>query len=310
MKIGVILNPNAKKNMKLEKRKTAFEKIIGGAGFVIQTDNIELIGKSCGKLVEEKVDLIGICGGDGTNHLVVTDVVKEYKKANSPPPLIYLMEGGSMNTIRWNLGIKGSSEDNLKNIVGKLENNLNFQIKKVATLKVNEQYGFIFGNGYASAFLFEYYNSKIDSGPKRAAEITGRIIWSLITGGDLIKRIMSQYKAGFVIDGQPAGLDSYGLVLAGTLPAIGLMFKPLYRATEELDKFHLIASSLKPGDFARQIHRFFSGKRIKGENHIDTLASELKITTDEPLVYQLDGELYSEKSVNVSIGPVLNMILQ
>ena len=309
-RIGIIINPNAKKNNKIENRKDRFSKIVGDNGIVYQTDKMDEIDLTCRKLIKQNVALVGICGGDGTNHLVSTSLIKEYQNAGVDLPPIHLLEGGSMNTIRWNLGIRGAAEETLSGIIEKLRSEDKFETINVAILKVNEFYGFIFGNGYASYFLEEYYNSNIDSGPARAAQIVGRFIWSAIMRGKLVKKVLSQYKAEFLIDQKPAGLESYGLVLAGTLPAIGLMFKPLYRANESLDHFHLIASSFKAIQLVKQVNKLFSGKKLKGENHIDTLASEVIICTAEPLIYQLDGELYKEKEVKISMGPVLEMVLR
>ena len=307
--IGVITNPYAKKNSKLSDRVERFSEILGDSGEVHQTDQLDQIDQVCQRFLDKDPDLIAICGGDGTNHLVFTDLIRVYLEAGKPLPPVHFLLGGSMNTIAWNNGLKQPAEKTLSDLVEKLKAGTAFQTVRQSTIKVNRWYGFFFGNGYAVNFLDEYYNSKFESGPGRAAQITFQAISSILAGGDMFKRLARQTQAELFVDGKPVDGDSFGMVMASFIAHIGLGFKPLYRARESEDRFHLLITSLTPGAILAQIHRMYSGKRLVGEQHIDQLAAEVIIQAPKPIGYTLDGELYRDEELIITPGPVLDLVV-
>ena len=276
---------------------------------VHQTEQLDQLDAVCEELTQRNVDLIAICGGDGTNHLVCTGLVHAYQKAARPIPPIHLLRGGSMNTIARNNSIDGPAQQALANLVAKNESGEAFSTVRQSLIKINQGYGFFFGNGYATNFLEEYYNSSLESGPGRAAQITFAAIASILSNGQMLKRLSRKFEAEVLIDGKPAGLDSYGMIMASFIEAIGIGFRPLYRAREEQERFHLLVSGLRPLEFVKQVHRFYGGKRIVGQDHIDCLASELVIRSETPLWFTIDGELYQEKRIVISTGPTLDLIV-
>lgn len=306
--IAVITNPYAKTNKRLPGRYEDFKSIIGDSGTVYQTENMSHLYKVCRELAENPPSLLCICGGDGTMHKVCTALIHACMKASRPVPKLMFLVGGSMNTIRVNMGYKKQkADDELTQVVSKHRGGKEFRTRRQNLLGVNDHFGFIFGNGFAVNFLEEYYGENGIGGPKRAMSITLQAISSILGKGQMYQRLKRQYRADVLIDGKPAGLDSYSVVLAGTMENVGIQFRPLYRANEHPDKFHALISSNTPGDFITQVHRVYKGGKLKGEHHIDTLAKELVIKADKPLGYQLDGELYKDTEVKVTMGYVIDL---
>ncbi len=62
----------------------------------------------CDQLCAQGVDLIAICGGDGTGQIVLTTLHDRHLAAGKPTPAIVLLRGGTMNTVARNLGIEGT----------------------------------------------------------------------------------------------------------------------------------------------------------------------------------------------------------
>jgi diacylglycerol kinase family enzyme len=180
----------------------------------------------------------------------------------------------------------------------------------VNLLCVNDRYGFIFGNGYAVNFLEEYYGANSTTGPRRAAEIAYKAIASVLSRGDMAKRLARKFSAEVVVDGDPLPIRSFGMLIAGFVEYIGIGFKVLYRARKETGRYHLVATALSPGRITSQIHRFYSGKPLLGAHHFDLLARETVIRADEPLAYQLDGEIYRDAEIRLAAGPTVRVVVE
>nr|HPM79034.1 diacylglycerol kinase family protein [bacterium] len=306
--IVVIFNPHARRNSKHPGRAAKLSEILGDAGEVIVTEKLDEMAASCAELVRRDVDLIGICGGDGTNHLVLTCLIDLYRRAGRELPPLALLKGGSMNTIRYSLGLQANTVENLVQLVRTWRAGEPWPLQERRVLRVNERYGFFYGNGYAVNFLEEYYNSHVASGARRAAEITYKAIGAVATRNEMFHRLARRIEAEIVVDGRPLAFPSLGMTLLGTIEYIGLGFKPLYRAQESPDHFHAVLTGLTPTDILAQIYRFFTGKPMEGEHHFDGLAREVTIRGNVPIGYTLDGEMYSAPDVHISLGPRLRII--
>jgi diacylglycerol kinase family enzyme len=308
--IVVITNPHARQNAKDPGRPERFERQLGARGVVCETQHLEHLDETCRGLLDRDIDVIGICGGDGTNHLVLTALVKAFAAAGRALPPISFLKGGSMNTIRGNLGLRGSAEKTLAALIEKKETGEAFQLKRQSILQVNgEKCGFFYGNGYVANWLYEYYSENGVSGPQRAAETAYNAIASVISRGAMAQRLGRRFQADVTVDGTPVAIREFGMIMAGFIVDVGIGFKALYRAHEKEGSFHVVATALRPGQIAAQVHRFYMGRRLQGEGHFDELARELVIRSEEPLGYTLDGEMYKTTEFRVATGPTIDIVM-
>lgn len=305
--IAVIYNPNAKLNRKFPFRSGRLSSILGSFGQVYTTENIDSLEEQVRQLSDQDLDIICICGGDGTNQKVVTSLIKIYAEAGKQIPMLHFLKGGSMNTIGWSMGFRTPAETALSAIIEKHINKTPYDVQIQRTIKVNDNYGFIFGNGVVVNFLNEYYASE-NSGPSRAAEITYKAISSVLSKGDFYKRLAEKLPATIYLDDKPLPIEKFLMILAGTVEYIGIGFKTLYRAKSKPGYFHVFATALTPGKILAQLHRFFTGKPLVGENHFDELVQEMRIITNGMRQYVFDGEIYSAPSVTVKIGPAVKIV--
>ncbi|NLH49518.1 MAG: hypothetical protein GX444_13100 [Myxococcales bacterium] len=306
----IITNPHARQNSKDPERFERFQRMVGDQGTVYQTQQLDQLEQTCRQLLTKEIDLIAICGGDGTNHLVTTALIRTFQEAARPlPPLTYL-KGGSMNTIAWGLNIRCPAEKVLTHLLQVRQAGRPLATQRQGTLHINDAYGYFFGNGYAVNFLEEYYNANSTSGPRRAAEITYKAIGAVLSRNEMHQRLARKFEAEILADGKPLGFPAYGMIMAGFIEYIGIGFKPLYRAHEREGHFHLVATGFNPGRILAQIHRFYTGKPLIGPHHFDDLVQDLQIRGAAPIGYTIDGELYrNETTIHLRPGPTLDVVV-
>jgi len=91
--IVVINNPNAKLNRKLIDRFDRLSKVLDGRGQIYQTRVPEEIQPIADKLAREDIEILAVCGGDGTLHHTLTAFIKAY--GGTFPPILLPLKGGT-----------------------------------------------------------------------------------------------------------------------------------------------------------------------------------------------------------------------
>src|SRR5262249_15337098 len=156
-------------------------------------------------------------------------------------------------------------------------------------LQVGDKYGFIFGNGIIYNFLHEYYATGNPS-PPTAAKLISRAAASAMVGGPLAQRIYRRFRARVTADGDSWACDDFITVAAACVREIGLGFTPFYRCDEQPHKFAVLGIHTTALGFVTELPRIFSGKGMRRDKVIDTVASELRFTSleHEKLEYIID----------------------
>ena len=306
-RIAVITNPHAKGNRSHPDRAARLASILGDRGAVFETTRLDQIADVCREALAMEPDLLCFCGGDGTNHLVLSALIPACRQAGRALPALHFLRGGSMNTVGWSIGLRCTAEKALAKIVELHGAGRAFPTTRLGTLAVDGRHGFLFGDGYAFHFLEEYYAATADSGPRRAMEIVSKAITATVTGGDFLARLSRTVTGRLAVDGREIGFPAYGMILAGFTEYLGVGFKSLYRAREREGFFHVVATALPPMRILAQLHRFFTGKPLQGKDHFDALARELVFEAPEPEGYFLDGELYAARELVITPGPVVEV---
>ena len=311
--IAVIYNPNAKGNRLRPSRLGNLKAILGDDGVIIQTQDASQIPSAAKKLVlGEEIDILAVCGGDGTIHKTLTAFIEEYK--GEPPFLFLPLRGGAMNTIRRSVGIQDFAEQALANAVSKKNRGEGFHIhsRNCLALTIPDQpnlYGFLFGNGITANFLNVYYQHP-NSGPKAAVNTIGHCAWTAVTKGRHFDDIFGKVRHQVTVDGYQLPLESFTGLLAGTIKDVGVGFAPLYRADEKPGAFHVLASALPATGLVKNVPRFFQGQRLKGENHFDFLAHKVQIKAKESFGFMIDGELGRAEQMKITAGPSVKFLIR
>lgn len=300
----VITNPNAKLNRKMPDRFGKLKAIVGDRGFVFETVVPENIQALADDLVgRQEIDILGICGGDGTLQHTLTAFIKAY--GGELPPAVLPLRGGTMNQTAHSVGITLSAEQHLANVLDAVGRSETVRTTDCDLMKLSmdegDRYGFLFGNGLVASYLDMYHASPYD-GPKAAIWAIRKGLVAFMTKNGDYDRFYRRPDLTVTIEGFELPLHSFMGILAGTIPEVGIGFEPLYRADRKEGRFHILASGLSAGQVIRNLPRFFKGERLCGKNHYDFLASEATIESDVLFRYMVDGELAETNKIHLSIG--------
>jgi diacylglycerol kinase family enzyme len=300
--IGVIVNPNALGVKRRRGLRARLEALIGRHGEVIETRTPADLTTALTHFHDQAVDLIATCGGDGTNLSTITEVVKTWRRAL---PTVAILRGGTVNTIAENLKIRGEPDEILERLMASVARGEEVPSRGQDLLKVNGLYGFLFAALMGARFLEAYYGG-LNPGPAWAGLLAARTVASSLVKGPFSRWLFSPVELTLEVDGKrPEGIRQPKLLLASTVPDVGIGMKVTWQAGRQPGRFHLIASELSTTKMALQVHRVLGGKPLDGGPHLDVLAQNARIEFAQPQTYTLDGDLFRETIVDISVGPRL-----
>ena len=258
-KVGIIVNPHAKKNQKMKNKIVELYKGIGGSYVDLRvTNNLDEVLTVSKDFKKQGITYLGICGGDGTLHHVLSSFIQVYKPNDIPP--VVILKAGTMNNVSKSINLNGRGSQVLTRLIRALNDGRDIKIIKRDTIKIENKYCFLFGLGLASNFLCEYYKGG-NTGPLKATKVLVRGVWGGLFGqeaGGLFERLNTRT----IIDGKELWFNDFFGILAGTVKDIGISFKPLSCAYKKDGTFHLIASGMKPLDLVFKLNKFRTGKAL------------------------------------------------
>jgi diacylglycerol kinase family enzyme len=297
--IGVIVNPNALGVRKRPGLADRLARLVGAHGVVVQTRAPDELVEVAARFQKDGVDLVATCGGDGTNLATITQMARAYGPDRIPT--FVLLRGGTVNTVAQNLGITGEPDRILARVVRTLERNDELPIFGQDLLEVNGMFGFLFAAAMGARFLEAYYDGP-EPGHAWAAALAARTVVSSLINGPFARWLFSPVPLELEVDGRAPDFPHPRLLVASTVPDVGIGMKVAWRAGRQPARFHLVASALPTTRMALQLHRVLRGQPLAGGPHLDTMAKEARIRFAQPETYTLDGDLFRDTSVHVRVG--------
>jgi diacylglycerol kinase (ATP) len=307
--IGIILNPYSRANLKDPERIKRLGFIVGDRGSCHSTETLDEVRSIAGEFKERRIDILGLSGGDGTNHLTLSTFLEVY--GDEPLPRVALLRGGTMNNLATQLGIRGRSERILSNLIVKYHEGGSFAEKQLPLIRINGTYGFIFGTGVVSRFLDIYRKAKDGPTPWTAARVLAMAVGSALVHGKFAAQMFERFDCRITVDGKEQPFKNYNMIFAGSMETLGFNFRLLYRANQVPGKCQVVAISETPGQLLKNFHRGLLAKRLKGEGIIDELFERIVFEFERPVRYIVDGDLYDAASarIEVSLGPTLTFLV-
>jgi diacylglycerol kinase family enzyme len=303
MLLGVIVNANA---LGVRRQPGLVERLrvqVGGDGEVVETRSPDDLPALMRAFAAQDIQLLCACGGDGTNRSAASEMVRTF--AGRPLPMFAILRGGTLNTVAKNLRIEGRPEQILQPLVDRLRAGAVVNTIGQDLLQVNDMHGFLFAAAMGARFLDAYYGAPGQSAAWAAA-VAARAAGSCLVSGPFARRLFSPVAMTLSLDGAPTHeVERCRLLVASTVPDVGLGVRLNWQAGRQPGRFHLIASALSTPQLALQLHRTFAGRPLAGRPHLDTLArtAVVTFTADEP--FTLDGDLFRARRVELSVGPRL-----
>jgi len=154
--IGVVLNPKSRKNLRDPGAYDRLARKLEGRGVVREARSIDELYRIAEDFRALKIDLLGISGGDGTNHITLTGFIDVWGGAL---PQIAFLRGGTMNTVANSVGVRrGKPEGLLARLIQDYAARASRPLRDVErhVMRIGDHYGFLFGTGTVRGFTAEY----------------------------------------------------------------------------------------------------------------------------------------------------------
>jgi len=304
--IGIVLNPHSKKHRKDPDKMKQLGFIVGDRGSCQATDDLQDLRRVAEQFKTRDIDILGIGGGDGTNHVTLSAFLEVY--GEKPLPKVTFLRGGTMNTLANACGIKGAPEKILSNLIYKYHEDEPFRETEMDIMQINDKFGFIFGLGVIYRFMDAYYSGTPPSPPKAAYTLT-RAIVSASLNGKFARELFHRFDAEVTVDGVKWPFANWSALYTGSIPTLGLKFQ-VFHYSKEVGKFHAIGFSLPPRNVLRHVPRMFVGKPVRSPEIIESPASEMRIKLSEPMPYTIDGDMIEpEQEFVIRTGPRLKILV-
>jgi diacylglycerol kinase (ATP) len=308
--IGLITNPRSRANVRDPSKPRKLGYLIGSHGTAEATRSLDDLYRVCEEFKKERIEVLGISGGDGTMHHTLTAMIKTY--GDQPLPPVAILRGGTMNTIANSFGIHGKTPQLLFELVDKHRRGVALDVFDREILQVGDKYGFIFGNGIIYNFLHEYYATGRPS-PSTAARLILSAAASTLVGGALARRIYRRFRARVIADGDAWACQDFITVAAAVVEQIGLGFKPFYRVSERPNSFAVLGIHTNAPGMVAELPNIHRGRPMRRDKVIDAVASEVVLEpvsdADDKLEYIVDGDTYvQEGALTLRCGPRVRFV--
>ena len=338
-KIGVVFNPNSKKNRRDPARRQRLEVIVGDTGEVFRTEHVDAIADVVHHLLDEQVPYWVADGGDGAYHWLVNvaaQVVRARGKGELVPPILPT-KSGTIDFLARKVELEGNAESLLKTLVERVNAGQELQSIEVDTLRLqgkfaaaSEQPGARFDRiGFAAAIagvgqrFFDKFYANGNLGALGVLETVGRVIGSAATRTFPLRYVPMPTSVRSYADSvfQPALLDVTvdGIPLDGhefraiNAGAIDINLARLFRLfplAAERGAMHLILGNPQLMEVIRLIPLMARGASLADAGLKEVAARSLIVRarsgTLDPVI---DGELfYGLEDVDVSLGPPISIL--
>jgi diacylglycerol kinase (ATP) len=319
--IGVILNPRSRRNVRDPRAARRLAEALGDHGVVREVRTRDELHRIAEDFKTLQIDVLGISGGDGTNHVTITGFLNVYG-ARALPQLAFL-RGGTMNTVANSVGIRrGVPEGLLGRLIRAYAQsavqplaNVERRVMRVrgrAQAGGEEQnYGFTFGTGVVYGFLSEYYAGGEPS-PLVAAKTLARGVGSTLVQGEMIKRMARPFRGSVELEGGVVWPErDYLAVAAGTIDHIGLNFRPFYRYAERDESFHALGIFASPLQFVGELPRIWRAEGMRDGRTYESCNTRMIVrSADGTMRYMIDGDLHTtEGEIEVTVGPRVKIVV-
>ncbi|HVW29797.1 MAG TPA: diacylglycerol kinase family protein [Polyangiaceae bacterium] len=280
--------------------------VVRARGKVYATTNEEELDRAVREAVALGASPLVFCGGDGTYLAGVTALVRA--AGGAPLPVVGLARAGTVSIVakNWN-----AERDVVRSVRAIAETPERLRVTTRPTLLVESdgvtRVGFTFGTGLVANF-FEVYDQASPGGLGAAFRIALRTFFDSFRGGPYAAKILGALPCRITVDGAVLPPSAWSLVVCSVLRDVGLHMLVTYRAGEDAERPHLVASPLPPRLLGPQWPLVTLGKPIRGAGNFDGLVNAFSIEFPDRGPFVLDGDTFHAKNVRVSAGPEIVVV--
>jgi diacylglycerol kinase (ATP) len=308
--IGIVHNPRSRRNLRAPGTAQRLRALLGADGELVEASTLAELAIAVERFRARRVEVLGVSGGDGTGHVVLTAFARAY--GEDPLPAVALLRGGAMNTVADAHQLRGTPESILRALLERRRAGRPWRTVERDLLAVEAdgapvQFGFLFGTGAVTTFLDAYYGTG-HAAPATAAALLVRAVGSALVGGRFATDLTVREPLRVTVDGDDWPDGPYLAVLAGAIPEIGFGFTPFSRCDEQPGFFHAVGVTGSALQVAARLPQIWAGRPWRRTLAVDAVARDLRL--DGPTRFTIDGDLdQAERTTRVRTGPSVRLVL-
>lgn len=337
MDIGVITNPNSRKNRNRPNRAEVLQSIVGPHGEVRQTRSPEEIKPALREFLRQRARFWVSDGGDGALHWMLRmglEVLgeEEFQGGGFELPLTVPTNGGSIDFVAHNVGIRGNAESILATLVSDLKYGRRIEEVEVDSMLVTgvqvpdgadqpfQTLGFAVAAGGIGQRFFEKLELEGEHTTKNLLSVLTRTVTSFAfssTPLGSLPGVPASFKsysedmfrpavASITVDGRLLPWRDYtGVHVASMSLNLGNVFR-FFGLADEPRQLHGIIGAPTPLEIIQRVPKMIAGKRLTAARLFDGPCREvaMEAASEELLAPVIDGEFYQNvKQVTFSLGP-------
>lgn len=308
----VVVNRNASKLADIDGlRRAIVDAADAGSARIHETHSLDDLAEAARAIAARGTAGVVLAGGDGSYMAGISALSRAF--AGRPLPPIAFAPGGTVCTVARNFGLHGRARPSAERLVRAVCSGAARTVAR-PTLRVlddagGDRIGFIFGAGLVLRFFDAYYGQP-QQGLATAAKLVARVFGGSLTGAPFARHVLGPTRCCLRVDGEVHAAREWSLILASVVRDVGLHMIVPYRAAEEMERFHVVASGLPARALGTQLPRALSGRPLLGEPRVDALAQTLRVGFDagESGGYVLDGDVFRARAAKVEAGPVVTVL--
>lgn len=335
MEIGVITNPNSRKNRNRPDRAERLQRIVGTMGEVHSTKSIASIKPVLRDFLRKRARYWVADGGDGALHWMLRTGMEilqedEFVGQALTLPMTLPTKGGTIDFVANNVGITGDAEGILGTLRRAVEQGGVIADTEVDSMVIDgiqvvdgkdvpfRTYGFASAaGGIGQRFYAKYYAAK-DPNPRTIMKVVANTVASApIALSPLSKLPLGQLSSyarevfeptscQVLLDGMRLpGTSFTGVHIASMSINLGNVLR-FFGKADQPGLMNAIVGTPSPWSIIRNLPRMARGEEMRGPNILDRPCREmiLEATGDELLAPIIDGEYYRNvKKMTFRVGP-------
>ncbi|MCA9521356.1 MAG: hypothetical protein KC609_10300 [Myxococcales bacterium] len=328
-RIGVVTNPNARKNRADRERIARITSILGDQGVVRETRTLEELPATVDEMAREGVRFWVGDGGDGTLHWLMNTALAQARSAGAQQPLMVPTNGGTIDFVAKKAGIHGSAEVILRSLVNAERRQRPFPVRHLDSLEFRgetldgdpfHRIGFVSAlTGIGQRFFDKLYQYD-HAGASSIVRVLAKIIasWGInatpLHRLDAIPSELKSYgyevfqrtRATVSVDGEALPWSEFGELSVGAIDInLGGVVRFFPRASEP-GTLHFQGGYTSLKEAVINVPRMIAGQPIRGAGLTDGSFRELCVDVHEgdALHPVIDGEQFRNlKRLVITAGP-------
>ena len=321
--IGIITNPNARKNRGDRGRVRRLEALVGAGGLVRETGSVDEIRDVLSEFADRGARYWVSDGGDGTFHWMLNagqELLAERRAAGRalPEPRLVPTNGGTIDFVAKKARIRGNADAIVKQLVRSVRSESPFPELEMDLLEVTghrpgevvpgfRRLGFAAALGGAGQRFFAKYYAEPEPGAATVLRVAAKTATGIVGSLPGLRRLpivperLREYarevitgtRAHVEVDGQAYRYPLLQGLHAGSID-VDLGAVRLFRYAREPGRLHLVVGTMTPLELAWKWAFLALGLNVPGRTWHELAGETMRVRADagERLDPVIDGELY------------------